>query len=364
MSHFSVLICLPASTPLERLDDEVGRRMERWNENRDVEPYRNYEEGGPEDYWWVSAMRRGAEHHRSGTGLKPYNPDMLASFSSDETRDTPERQRAEFAEDAAWAERLGEHPTWETVAKLYNERYGYGAELAKPGDATDSETLHYDAESGRAYTFSARNPESMWDYWRIGGRWSDYFLAHSGAGLVTAARGWDSPKPPTDSKLRADGGPKRLLDFDAMREQAGRDAHAEYDKWDVVCTGTPPAQSWQEIGSLAKLGEITWDEARRRYNTQPRVEAAKRAGIGDWDCPVEKFMSGREEFVAEQRRGAVPGYALVTLDEEWIAPGRMGWFGASSDGPGERSGYRAAVNAYLDDKVADDDFVIVLDCHI
>lgn len=372
MSHFSVLICLPNTTPLERLEDEIGRRMERWNENRDVEPYREYEEGGPESYWWVSSVRRGAQELRDSAPSQVRYDEMFKwwSLGGGSRHFATEAEAREFEHkdresDAQWAERLGAHPTWETVAKLYNERYGHGAELATPGDESDSETLHYDAESGRAYTMSTRNPESMWDYWRIGGRWGGYFLVgQNGPGLITSPSGWDSPEPEKDSQQRADGGPKRLLDFNAMRDKAERDANTEYDKWAAVCADTPAAQCWQDVASLAQLGEITWDEARRRYNTQPRVEAAKRAGIGEWDCPVERFMSGREEFVAEQRRAAVPGYALVTLDEEWVAPGRMGWFGMSSDEPGERSGYRSAVNAYLDDKVADDDFVIALDCHI
>jgi len=364
MSHFSVLITLPAGTPPERIEDEIGRRMERWDENRDVEPYRDYEEGAPADYWWVSSVRSGAEHHRNGTGIKPHDPDMLG-WSSERTRRTPAEQRAEFAKDAEWSERLGDHPTWETVATLYNDRFGRGKELSTEGDASDSETLHYDPESGRAYMISTRNPESMWDYWRIGGRWCGYFIATDpGPGLLTAHRSWDSPEVPADGKTRADGGPKRLLDFGAMRDEAAAEASAEYDKWDAVCADTPVARSWSDIYSLVEVGELARDEARKRYNDQPRIRAAKAAGIDDWDCPVEKFMSGREEYVAEARRAAVPGYALVTLDEEWVAPGRMGWFGMSSDEAGTRTAYRSSVNAYLDEKVADDDLVVVLDCHI
>lgn len=371
MSHFAVLICLPASTPMEKLEDEIGRRMERWNEDRDVAPYRVYEEGAAEDYWWVSSVRRGAQELRDGAPSKVRHDDLFkwwslgGAYHFTTEAEAEEHERKDRESDARWADRLGEHPTWETVAKLYNERYGHGAEVATADDTSDSETLRYDPESGRAYTISTRNPESMWDYWRIGGRWGDYFLARSGAGLITARRGWDSPERPTDGKVRAEGGPKRLLDFEGMRAEAEVKANAECDKWDAVCADTPVAQGWQEISSLARLGEITWDEARHRYRSQPRIEAARMAGIDAWgDCPVETFLSGREEYVAEQRRGAVPGYALVTLDEEWAAPGRMGWFGMSSDEPGTRSAYRSAVNTYLDDKVAADDFVVVLDCHI
>jgi hypothetical protein len=53
----------------------------------------------------------------------------------------------------------------------------------------------------------------------------------------------------------------------------------------------------------------------------------------------------------------------VTLDGEWVAPGEMGWWGMSSDGPGEREGYRIAVNKYID-SLSPKTWLVVLDCHI
>lgn len=373
MSHFSVLIVLPGTTKPEHIKNEIERRMEPWDENRRVEPYRSYEEGAAEDYWFVTAMRRGAEEHRADSPVEIR--DSLLSRDGKTYRNgvgyvTRDEyialEKADRADCATWADRLGEHPTWGTVAQLYNEKYGHGKELAAEGDESDSETLHYDQETGCAYTWSTYNPESKWDYWRIGGRWGGYFrVTQNGPGLITSPAGWDSSTRGDDGVQRVDGGPKRLLDFEAMRAEAGERANSLYDKWDAICADTPAATAWPDIASLAQLGDITWDEARRRYREQPRIAAAQKVDELSWgDCPVVRFMSGREEFVAEERRGAVPGYALVTLDEEWVAPGRMGWFGMSSDGPGERSGYRIAVNRYLDDKVTDDDFVIALDCHI
>lgn len=372
MSHFSVLICLPGSTPLEKLEAEIGRRMERWDENRDVEPRREYEEGGAEDYWWATSVRRGAQELREGAPSRVRYDEVFkwwsrgGSYNFDTEAEARKHERDDREDDSRWAERLGEHPTWEIVAALYNEKFGHGKELATAGDETDSETLHCDSETGRAYTMTTRNPESFWDYWRIGGRWGGYFLVtQNGPGLITSPAGWDSPKPEKDGRQRVDGGPKRLLDFEAMRDEAEQQANALHDKWDAICADTPAATSWPDFASLAQLGDITWDGARRRYREQPRIAAAQRLDELSWsDCPVVRFMSGREEYVAEARKGAVPGYALVTLDGEWCAPGRVGWFGMSSDGPGERSGYHSAVNAYLADKVAADDFVIALDCHI
>lgn len=371
MSHFSVLITLPAGTPPECIEDEISRRMEPWDEGRRVEPYRSYEDGGAGDYWWVAAMQRGAQELREGAPSKVRYDEICkwwsvgGSYHFDTEAEARQYERDDREDDARWADRIGEHPTWETVVTLYNEKYGHDKAQAAEGDESDPETLHYDPETGRAYTWSTYNPESKWDYWRIGGRWWGYFLMKErGPGLLCARRDWDAPRYKIGDDRKCDGGPKRYLDFEAMRDEAEVKANAEYDKWDAVCAETPHADSWDHLYGLTTVGEISIDEARRRYNAQPRIAAARKADLGDWDCPVERFMSGREEFVAEQRLAAVPGYALVTLDEQWIAPGRMGWFGMSSEGSGERSGYRHAVNAYLNDKVADDDFVIVLDCHI
>lgn len=363
MSHFSVLVCVPAGTDPAKLDDYLTDVTARWDENRDVEPYRDYEDGSADGYWWVASVRRGAEHHRNGTGLRPHNPGALGWSSHGPVKETPERQRAAFAEAAKWAERLGDNPTWETVVRCYNELYHPGNEVAVAGDTSDSERLHYDAETGRAYTVSTRNPESMWDYWRIGGRWKDYFVYREQVpGLIWGERSWDSPEATPARERRCDGGPISGLDFEALRSAAALDASGRYDRWEEITATRPPATAWEHFAGLADLGELTWDEARRRYNGQPAIAAAAKE-FGWGGCPVAEFLPPREEYVAEARRGAVPGYALVTLDREWMAPGRMGWFGMSSEEPSERSAYRVAVNQYLE-QVGPATILVVLDCHI
>jgi hypothetical protein len=361
MSHFSVLVCLPADTDPAKTEDLLGDVMEPWNEGLDVEPYRNYEDGGPEDYWWVGAVRRGAEHHRTGTIAGHHRRSVV--FGRPDKTDAELRE--EYADDARWVERLGESPTtWETVVRLYNEKYHPANAVALVGDTDDSSRLNYDAETNRAFTWSTYNPESKWDYWRIGGRWRGYFLAKElKPGLLFAERNWDSPED--QSGLHCDGGPIALLDFEAMRDAAGRKAGERYDRWEAICAKTPSAKEWAHFRSLAELGEISWDDARGQYREQPRIRQAARYDEFKWSmgCLVEEFLPPREEYLANARRGAVPGYALVTLGREWIAPGRMGWFGMSSDGPGERAGYHVAVNAYLD-QLDPATVLVVLDCHI
>lgn len=220
---------------------------------------------------------------------------------------TVQEKASEWADDAEWAERIGDHPAWETVVRLYNQKYHPGNEVAVAGDASDSERLHYDAETGRAYTMSTYNPESKWDYWRIGGRWKDYFVYREQVpGLIWGERSWDSPKPTHVRKRRCDGGPIAALDFEALRSAEARDAGKRYDRWEQITAARPPATAWEHFVELAKLGELTWDEARHRYNKQPVIVAATEEFGGWGDCPVAEFLPPREEYVAEARRGAVP----------------------------------------------------------
>lgn len=380
MSHFTVTVCLPEQRDTEKVEERLHDILAPWDENVSVAPHKNFEDGGAEDYWWVRAVRRGAEHHRNGTGVKPHYPDDPHGFKHYGSSKYPEDvQRAEFADDAQWAEKLGEHPTWETVVRLYNEKYHPDNALAIRGQVESDEPddrLHFDEEAGRAYTWSIYNPESKWDWWVIGGRWRNSL--HAKPGVQASALILSDPhyterylKPSdevqkwADNKgLRCDGGPKGLLDFESMRAEAEVKAHCEFDRWLRVTEGTPHAHPWSHFYGLFQLGELTIDGAREKYRAQSRVQALDADEDLRWrDNAIEEFGLGREEYVATARRDAVPGYALITLDRQWMAPGRMGWFGASSDGPGEREAYKVMANKYLDE-LADDILIVQIDCHI
>lgn len=333
MSHFTVLVCLPKETDPAKLDDALAKVMAPFDEGLDVTPYRSYEEGSADAFWLTSQLRE--------KGLLPAEGDV----------------------------------TWAQVAGAHNEHYGYGKEVALVGDGTqpelDTSTLFVDEENGRAYTWSTYNPDSKWDYWRVGGRWGRIIIANPDvdrSALIFGDRGWDSPesKPSRHATggLYCDGGPRGLLNFQAVQDDAAVEANERYDRWEKVCADTPPARSWPEMVSLVDVGELTIDAARSLYRDQPRIVAAKKAELDMWDgCPVESFKPDREEYVAQARRAAVPGYALVTLDGQWTAPGRMGWFGMSSDEPEERDAFKFARNTYLDQLDAET-LVVLLDCHI
>jgi hypothetical protein len=305
MSHFSVIVCI--DNP-ERLDELMGR----WDENREVEPYRDYEEGGPQGHWAVDSLR---EH----AGLDPDDTTL----------------------------------TWAQVAAAYNERYG------------DEEQPMLVDESGRAYAMSTRNPEAKWDYWRIGGRWGGYFRYREGSRrqVMLPGSGWDSPK--SISPRSCDGGQKRFLDLETTRKDSMVEALKQYRDWKEVVGDTPEAMPWSAFrDNISPESGYTIDRAREEYHSQPRVQAYQNTDFRWMDDPIGHFDRPEKIYVEmEGRARAVPGYATITADGRWMAPGRMGWFGFSTDEHGDRIGYLEAANAYID-ALDDDIYLIALDCHI
>lgn len=68
-------------------------------------------------------------------------------------------------------------------------------------------------------------------------------------------------------------------------------------------------------------------------------------------------------YAEKARAGAVPGFALVTTHGQWMAPGQMGWFGATDASDDSRAGYWKTANAYIE-ALPDDAWLVAVDCHI
>lgn len=305
MSHFSVTVCAEHPDKLEAI-------LAPYDENLEVEPYRDYEDGEPAGFWAVSSLRE-------EEGLNPDDATL----------------------------------TWQQVADAYNKRYG-GDEAPMLVD-----------DPGRAYVMSTRNPEAKWDYWRIGGRWGGYFpfLQEHAAEVIKPARGWDSPE--VIMPQRCDGGPVRALDLAVLREDKAAEARKLWQEYRDLVKGTPEALPWAQFREmLGSLPGYAIDRAREEYHSQPRVQAIRQHDRFQWmDDPVAEFAVPVDLYAERARAQAVPGFATVTLDGKWMAPGRMGWFAATDATDSTRIGYCEVANAYIE-RLPDDAWLIAVDCHI
>jgi hypothetical protein len=379
MSHFTVTVCLPdtegmlaracrvategwgESGQLLRgaAEAQLAAALAPFDENTEVEPYRSYEDGGPEDYWFTRSVRHGAEKFRQLTQKGPEA--MAAEMISREAwlngrgesiEEKLRENEAEWARDTEIAEKLGPSPSWADVATAYNDRFG-----------EDDEKLLVDEETGRTYTMSTYNERSKWDWYVIGGRWPGrfpYCKGHEGEVLRPEAH-WGDPDavlPP----LHCDGGPLRALDLDRMREEAAAEAREAYAKYLAAAAGTPEALPWSVFTDNVSEGGYTIEQAREEYHSQPRIRAlSENRDFAFSDN--EDFQMPEELYVERARARAVPGWAVLTTDGRWMEQGKMGWWGMNDATEGSSIGYWEAANAYIG-SLPEDAWLISVDCHI
>lgn len=382
MSHFTLVVCLDKSVDLSRNEEgqsngltlALDLALDRFDENKEAKPRREYSSDTPDTFWFTEVARRERQHYLDGTGLKEYDPSCLG-WSSKYSKDTHEVQRAHQFEWMKIADKLDACAkvtnglTWLDVITLY-ERY-----MRRKNEPV---TVFYDTEKDQTYEISTYNEDSKWDWWCIGGRWSGYFKAkedvfrtldsdHAADIIPPQNLGrWNSPKHDVE-KLRklVDGGRVRYLALEVMRSDAAAKAHAEYDVYESLLVTYGVALPWSSFYGRVEAGEITRDEAREQYNAQPLVKAFKEIEEYKWEmgCTIAEFSVSREEYVERHRSRAVPGYALLTKKGEWMAPGSMGWFGCSDDTDETYEAYTFEANKYVDE-LDPDDIMVMLDLHI
>ena len=222
---------------------------------------------------------------------------------------------------------------------------------AQYGEDWDGNALKKD-ENGVWCEFSTYNPESKWDWFIVGGRWSGYFKMKPGV----------KPKlgEPGVFKNEAEAGHgdvamKKDIDFEGMRNDAGIKAGEYYDKIKAIIGELPIAEEWDVIRE--RFEDI--NDARTAYQNQPAKLALSNAGE-HWVEPAE-FNCTREEFIERARMSAVSSYAVVK-DGVWYQKGDMGWWGLSSNEMSDNE-WNVKFNELIE-SVPDDTLFTCIDCHI
>jgi hypothetical protein len=314
MSHFTVLVVTKVE-PTDEDGSELSTLMEPYAEDREVEPYWT-DEADSFETWWDRKYHVDEGHVPADVTFEG----LMAFFKSE-------------------------------------------------GDGDQLYRLTADGKVERQTTY---NPDSKWDYYRIGGRWSGRLKLKPDAltGRV-AAKSWDSPEGTPEG---VDVARKGDVDLEGMRDAAATAANARWDALETVLAvhGTPQtfAEIAQKQGVVLDYRDPAFDKdavqpVRDEYNGQGAIEALRKSDlVGFMDSYDESFHGHtRESYVAEHRAGMVPAYAFLSAETEWLAPGEMGWFGMSSDNRASRLEYYDKVNAIVD-AAPDDAWLVMLDCHI
>lgn len=278
MSHYTVMVIGPET------DQELEEALAPFDENIEVEPYRDYNVWIPDD-------------------LKTKEP--------------------------------------KEIAKELKERWG--------GD----EDYRYDPDKDAVYIMSTYNPESKWDWWTLGGRW------HGLLPLVNGAKGkLGRPSfmgPDNVGPNTADWAKVKDIDFEKIRQEQLNDRNTEYDVWEMAVEaagGEPPV-----------FNPDTDDIKEYRENDMVGTFWKVFLDNGIFMASVEDYAGKtREQFLAENVNPYALTYAVL-MGDEWIEPGKMGWFGMCSDTEDSRREYNKTVSDIIH-SLDPDTWVAVVDCHI
>lgn len=127
------------------------------------------------------------------------------------------------------------------------------------------------SSTGKAMT--TRNPQGLWDYWRMGGRYRGLLRLLPGrpGRLGEQSYEWTFDGPCTeDFDGRADQALRGDIDLDATRAACRRDESGDFRTWAVVAEG-----AWK---GKAEMGWFGW----------PRTEpVAEEEWVAWWDRLVE-----------------------------------------------------------------------------
>jgi hypothetical protein len=205
--------------------------------------------------------------------------------------------------------------TWLSACKANVKRIR--AAIADPSLATEviDEFDGYRYVPGKGYGYY-HNPNSMWDWWVIGGRYRGLLLLKDGKTGELGEPSWCNKGEIPDG---VDIACVEHIDWDRMDAREREDASRRWDE------------------AKAKLSDTRFKDL-----------------YGD-DCDKEAFL--KEE-------GVFSTYAVITDDGEWHSPGKVGWFGASSDTPEEATEFAMSFRERFIDSLPDGTRITIVDCHI
>lgn len=222
----------------------------------------------------------------------------------------------------------------ETIGEYIDGYYGY----PQLTDTFDEEhkygfyTLHDDGTLKSC--IRRTNPNATWDWWVVGGRWSNSFLLKSGK--------------------RADICTKDSLDLAKMQDIAVEEASATYDKFHHLSNGRRIID-WVTI----RDSHENIDDARAEYREQEVLKDVKADEEFCWLDNFSKFYVTKDEYLKTAKESALSTYSIV-YNGKWISKGEMGWFGMSSN---ETDNWQTTFNDIYN-SLPSNTILVMVDCHI
>ena len=188
------------------------------------------------------------------------------------------------------------------------------------------------------------NPNAKWDWWQIGGRFSRNFLVKENLEdcIISYDRSSGEPDGAPKGYKYVDAARKKDICWDLMKQLTVEEVEKGYEKCVAAFASNDPTG----FGPLTKIVED---------------------GIASWGSMIYLKGETLDEFKA--RKGAtdmdqymISSFAAIDRNGDWLGSGDMGWFGISTNDKEERA-WNDELQTLMNE-AQDDDFLVVVDCHI
>lgn len=242
-----------------------------------------------------------------------------------------EAEESKYELDKTFEDNKKDYSSFDDFMKNY---YGYSEQEGKYGRKT--------------------NPNSKWDWYELGGRWTGFFKMKKGNHGGLGKAGVFNNK----AKLGyADSALKKQIDFEFMIKEAGDKAKVQYEEIDGFLGKLPKNKTWDEI----RDSNQNMDEAKCIYWEQKRCKEWENIPNTGFDDSPDEYLISKDQYIKNAEDSAICTFAIVK-DGKWYERGKMGYWAFISDEK-EKEEWN---NEFMDiiSELPDDALLSLYDCHI
>lgn len=209
------------------------------------------------------------------------------------------------------------------------------------------------------------NPNSKYDWYQIGGRFSGLFQAKNKDEAKNGEKSW------TNKDLETKGFDiiqKKNIDIEAMIEKAKKETE---NYWNVLLKYYPdltkfPTKSWQDYISEWEKNhkEFNREEVKKNFENQENYDKDIIAALNKelnllFDNPINFYCKGNKEDFHKKMLYNQFGTFAILKDKFWYQKGQLGWFGTCEK---EDKNWEETYYEILE-SIDDEDWLTVIDYH-
>ena len=236
----------------------------------------------------------------------------------------------------------------------------------KPIETFALERFGYERDNNGERFGYYENPNSKWDWYLLGGRWTGYYKVKPVLSIgektiypETSAIGKPGVlTPPCEEEGRADQLLKKDIDIEGMLKEAEEKAIKVWEEAVAVMGEHHRRTKPWHIFRDCYYPENT-DRARKEYYAQPGMIALHKADMHFWDA--DYLMCPREAYVKKCVESVLPTFAVIK-DGKWYERGEMGWWGIVGNEKTTEHWHEEFNKLFME--LPDDTLISVYDCHI